>query len=394
MHARRTLRTATRTVLSILFFAASLVACAQAPKPKELQQLDALWQNPDTRSVRDVPEARSSYEEAYQYRLRAQEAYEDGELDLAREYAIWSGLKWRNAKAISLQIKEAQRLEAANAKVAEINPELTAVNGERNKLIEQVDQAERELVTLRLKKETRERRRSALATSTASSSGPDAIELRLADEKIRQTNAARDAAVRVEADKHAAADFNRANNMLKSIVSMRATSPVPVDTITEQAERAIALFADASEKAKPGFKKAVAKRDPAARRAALLEEGARIFGDGMAMRDAGGVKIIVTSAYAAGDAELTNRGSQSINALATLSKEFDEFSLVVDLYTSEGDATENLTISQVRAQRVERKLKDAGVDAARIVSTKGHGQSRIRFPGKVLENERIEVTFR
>ena len=66
--------------------------------------------------------------------------------------------------------------------------------------------------------------------------------------------------------------------MLNSLKSMRANRPVQHAMIRSTADKAIQAFDDAAMKAKPGFRVDVAKKDPAARRAALTEDAFCVFG--------------------------------------------------------------------------------------------------------------------
>ena len=81
----------------------SFAACSKPDKPKELLEIEALWQDPATRQVKDIPGAKTYYEESRKFRYDAQDAYNEGEVELSREYAIYSKLRYRTALAIAKQ---------------------------------------------------------------------------------------------------------------------------------------------------------------------------------------------------------------------------------------------------------------------------------------------------
>ena len=85
--------------------------------------------------------------------------------------------------------------------------------------------------------------------------------------------------------------------------------------------------------------------------------------------------------------------TSKMTALAKLANDYDEFSIYIEGYTSKGDATENLGLSQLRARNVKDHLTGNSVKASRI-ETKGQGQDRARFGASSTENDRVEVVFR
>ncbi len=354
-----------------------------------------MWQDPETRRIKDVPGARGYYDTARKFRVRAQEAYDDGDLDIAREYAVWSVIKYRTAEAIASQQVATERLNKANARIDKINPELTALNQERNKLIAEVGDLEMKVAQAKRAKAERERRAAALNSGGVGTSNPnDAAENGTTDAKIAQVVSAQQQALSVSADKHAAGLYNRANNMLNSIKSMRQNRPVPHSMIRTTADKAIQAFDDAAMKAKPGFHVDVAKKDPAARRAALVTDALAVFGPGAAVAEVNSVRIIAAESHGVGQTTYTSRGQQSVEAIVQLSQKYDEFTISIEAFTSEGDATENLALSQLRARSAQDSLVAGGVPKSRITSSKGQGQDTPRYPGNRIRNERLEFVFR
>lgn len=373
----------------------ALTACSKPDKPRELLEIEALWQDPATRKVKDIPGAELYYRESRQFRYDAQEAYDEGEVELAREYAIWSRLRYRTALAVAKQYGAKERLEAANAKVAERNPELTAINQERNKLNTEVGELERQVAVARRKKDDEAKRLAAKNTTTFSSSGADETQrVAMADSKIREVESARQKATAVRADENAPSTFNRAENLLKSIRTLRTQKPVPYEQIATSASSAIAAYQDAAKEAQPGFKVQVAKEDPEGRRKALLKDAQDALGTTYAVRTGDNIMLIAPSSFESGGSSPNSSGRAVLQDIVKLAKSYDEFTISIDTYTAPGDATENLAVSQLRARKVKDALTEAGVDEKRITSAKGHGQENVRYPDHKSGNERFEITFK
>lgn len=382
--------------IALLITALFSFGCSKDPKPRELAELEVMWQDPETRKVKDIPGAGSYYRAAYQFRLRAEEAYNDGDNEQAREYAIWSLLKYRTAQAVAQQFEAKARLDAANTKLSTANPELAAINQERNKLVTEVGELERQVAVAKRMKADEERRKNAIVNNTDSQdfAAQEAKRANLVDQKIKVIEQARQQAIDVNAAEHAGATFNRAENVLKSIRVMRQNTPLPYDTIMEASEVAIKTYEKASQESNPGYKDQVAKADPVARREGLQREAAAILGSPYALSEAGAVRIIASRAFLPGEARPNDNGTRTLNAIISLAKKYDELTVSIEAYTSKGNATENLTTSQLRARRVEELLVSGGVDKKRITSAKGLGQDKLRFPDDTSMNERVEIIFR
>ncbi len=379
------------SLVALLALSALTAACTSAPKPRELVELDVMWNDPETRKVREVPGAERYYREAYAFRQRAEDAFQAGSHEQAIEYARWSVLRYRTAEAVSRQRDAKQRLDAANARVGQVNPELTAANQERNKLAEQIALLERQVAVARREKIERDRR--AQPAVIASQPVDDAARARAADDKIAMLEQARQRAVDAGAPQHAQAQFNRADNIYKSVKTLRQNVPPPYDAIIASSDSAIATFGEAAQAAKPGFKEAQAKADPVARRRELAQKAAAIMGDPYVIQEATAVRIIAPRSYAPRSGELSETGRKYVEALVKLANTYDEMSVSLEVHTSRGDATENLAISQIRARQLADAFTTQGVKRDRVTS-RGVGQEGVRFPDDISMNERIEVVFR
>lgn len=382
-------------IVSMTSILSTCAGCATPEKPRELLELDVMWQDPETNKVKDIPGAGAYYHEAYQFRLRAREAYNDAELDLAREYAIWSVLKYRTAVAIARQHEAAGRLKSANKRVAKINPELTQINAQRNAFVQKVAKLKVNITRAKRIKTDAASRHKAIHTDVVDNSSQknETVRVRAVDDKIATVLTARTQATSVGAQKHAAALFNRAENILKSIRILRQNSPVPYAQIMNSSDEAIKTYIASAQKAKPGYSIHVAKQDPAARRASLYTDVKLALGSSVALQDTSTVRVLAPGAYNVKSHLILSTGQRAIDAVAKLAKTYDEFSIFIEVYTSRGDVTENLALSQLRAVRVRDALVAAGVHKKRL-KYKGMGQDNPRYPDEKSRNERIEFVFR
>ena len=364
---------------------ALFLGCGGAEKPQELKQVEALWQNPETRKIKDVPGAEKYYREARQFRYDAQEAYQDGSIELAREYAIWSTLRYRTALSIAQGQEAAAALgqtPSQAAAAAAAGPRLASLGQERDKLAREVRELERQVATLTTQR----------SASLAPAGGDDAKRrAEMVDQKIAQIQSARAAALGVQAERHAPGAFHKAENQLTLVGTLRATTPLPYEALMRAADAAIADFQAASSAARPGYAEAMAKRDPAVRRAALMGEAQEALGAAYVLGEGASVRLIVPGSFAAASPALNAQGTQALSAIAELAGRYDEFSLRIEAYTGKGDATENLGLSQLRAREVEEVLKAAGIGPGRMRS-RGLGQDNLRY-GTAWQNERVEILF-
>ena len=385
----------TLALCALLLSLAWSLGCSKEPKPRELAELEVMWQDPETRKVKDVPGAGAYYQAAYQFRQRAAQAYNDGDIDQAREYAIWSLLKYRTAQAVAQQSESKDRLEAANVKLAKLNPEIVAANQERNKLVAQVGELERQLAVAKRRKADDERRLNAMnqVGKGDDSAARERERAQAIDLKLDEIERARQEAIDVNAPKHAAATYNRAENVLKSLRLMRQTSPLPYETMVDSAEIALKSFQQARMESKPGYKEQVAKSDPVARREGLQREAAAILGAPYALAEGATVRVIATRSFAPASTQVNENGQRNLKAIIELAAKYDELNLSIEVYTSKGDATENLATSQLRARRVEELFTSSGVSKKRITQARGLGQENLRYPEDVSLNERVEVIF-
>lgn len=371
----------------------TVAACGPGPKPQMLDDLELQLQDPSAREVKDAPGASKPYREARQYRRLSLEAWEEGKSELSEEYAVLGLLRYRTAVAISEQHEAKARLDAANAKVGTSNPEIKALNQEQVKLAEEVQALEMQVAQARRQKEEAERRAAALRgqQNMQQANQQDAAKKAQLQSKLNEVQQAKTAADAVNASTHAPAKYNPAVNTLKSIETLLASNQLN-DAMLAEAGKALTLFQEAKTEAEPKFQEEREKQNPALRRQKLLADAESTFGGPYVVTEPAGARVVLAGAFGRAQTQVDPGSQRLLQELATLAKKYDEFTIYIEGYTSKGDATENLGISQLRAKAVKDYLEANGVKGSRI-ETKGQGQDRPRYPSDPSKNDRVEVVF-
>jgi outer membrane protein OmpA-like peptidoglycan-associated protein len=387
-----------RLVLVALLLAALssafLSACSTPPKPKELVELESVLQAPDARTVKEAPGASKFYRESRQYRRVSLEAYEEGELERSQEYAVLGKLKYRTAAAIKEQTEAKQRLDAANAKVGEVNPKIQALSQERTKLQGEVGDIERQVAQARNQKAQKDRRAEALKNASLDrnndTSGAEDVAVR---NRIEAAKKAKQEALDVQADEFAKGPFNRANNQLKSLLSMYENKSGSADSMVESANQTVGLFQKAAVEARPKYQEQQQKMKKPARRQALREDAQNNFGAPFTIAEPTGVRVVLAMTFEKGSSTVRPASQGLVKAAAELAQKYDEADIVIEGYTRKGNATENLATSSLRARAVRNFFESNGIKGGRM-STNGLGQTQLRYSDDASKNDRVEIIFR
>ena len=371
-----------------------LSACSTPPKPKELVELERILQDPNARDVKKAPGAAKYYRQSRQYRRVSLQSYEEGNVGRAREYAILGKLRYRTAAAIKQQLEAKKRLDKANAKVAEVNPQIEALSKERNKLVDEVGEVQRKVAQARNVKAQKERRQQAMQeASLHRTDNSDQAKKVAVKNKIEAAKQAREDAITVQANEYAKGTFNRANNQLKSAIALYEGDMGSPDSIIESAGQAADLFRQAANEARPKFDAHNDKMKPAARRAALRAEARDTFGGPFTLPETHGVRIVLAMLFDKGSTTVRPASQALVKSAAELAKKYKEANLTIVGYTRKGHATENLAISNLRAKAVRDYLLTEGIKRGRM-TTSGMGQDNLRYPGEPDKNDRVEIIFR
>ncbi len=372
----------------LMFGLVALAGCKQAPKPKELTELERILQEPGANEVKKVSGGLKYYEKSRKLRRASIDEWEDGNIERARHYAIRGKIAYRTAEAIARQLEAKKRFEKADKKIQKVNPEVQALAQERTKMREEVRQLHQK-VQKSQRARANKRRKELKAKDDTSRREEQELE---AQNRIREALDAKERALEVDANEHAKAKFNRAENQLKSAQSLLESDPESADSVAQSAKQASSLFEEAVAEAEPKFNEQKAKENPMQRLSSLKEKLAYNLGDGQVESIGQGVRAVVPSLFEKDATEPRPNKRDDLETVAELAQEFDEFEITVGGFTRKGDPTENLSISQVRAKSVRNLLKQQGVDDSRM-STEGKGQSQRRYDSPA-RNDRVEVTFR
>lgn len=388
-------------VVTVVCSAFVLVGCSAVPPSQELQELEQSLQSSEAQQLRDIPNAARYFDEARQYRRVAQEAREDREESRSREYAILGLLRYRTAVAIYEQFETIDDLNAINAKIEEINPEVREVRQSRNELARELRELEQEIqVAVR---ERREQQRAEMASADggfeAAQRGDGATDtevLEEANEKIARAQELRDKALENNADEYDRTRglFQRAENQLETGQNLLGQGPTTAATAKRQLGFAVQLFEEAHELAVPIHEEYVEKMRPENRIASVRDEAAANYSSRFTTSERDGVRIIMARLFEQGSESYRRETGAMIDALVDIVGEYEEFSVQIVGFTQRGGgSTENLTVSQARAHKVEKSLVDRGIDSGRI-TTEGQGESNIRYPDSPDNNDRVEVILR
>ena len=379
-----------------------VIGCAPADKSAELQELEQVLQDPAAQLLREVPNAARYHQEARQYRRASEEARQDRREERSQQYAILGLIRYRSAVAVARQFEAAEKLQVANSRIEEINPEVRATSQSRNELAREIRELDDEIrQAVRAREEERRREESASRETgfdpRQRDSGDISTEvLREINEEISRAQELRDAGLEVKADEYdrTRGTFQRAQTQLDTARELLETQPGAADTIKRQVGFAAQLFEEARDTATPIHEEMVEKMKPENRIATLRREAQNNFGRPFTEEEYQGVRIVMARLFVQGEADFQRNTETMLNVLKGLASEYEEFSIQIHGFTRRGGgATQNLTTSQLRAHNVRDLLVEAGVDQSRI-QTEGFGQDRIRFDDSADNNDRVEVIFR
>lgn len=384
--------------LVMMLMVAGAMACQPGPESEELLELERMLQDPKAQEISNTPGASRFFQESRQFRRLARESHSERNDSLSREYAVLGTLRYRTAVAVASQFEAKERLDAANAKLEDVNPILRATNGERNKLVNEVNQLEQQVAAA--VRERSERERLNLAGNSAGQSQFQAapvdnqLTLVQVQDRIGDAEKVRAEALAFKADQFAKALFDRAEAQLESARNMLRTQPGATGIAMQQVEHALSMYREASATAEPLFRDMERKMQPENRIAAIRVESQNNFGAPYTITEYNGVRIVMARLFEPQSAELRFNTETLLDALANLLKEYTEFSVAIEGYTQrKGGTTENLATSQLRAHKVRDYLIGKGVSESQI-TTEGFGQDRIRYTDNAENNDRVEVILR
>lgn len=373
------------------------MACKPGPESEELLELERMLQDPTAQEISNTPGASRFFQESRQFRRLARESHSERNDSLSREYAVLGTLRYRTAVAVASQFEAKQRLDAANAKLEDANPVLRATNGERNKLVSDINQLEQQVASA-VRNRSEQERLNAESQVSPMQFQAAAIDNKLTliqvQGRIAEVEKVRAEALELKADQFAKALFERADAQLESARNMVRTQPDATGMAMQQVEHAMSIYQEAKAAAEPLFKDMERKMQPESRIASIRSESQNNFGTPYTITEYNGVRIVMARLFEPQSAELRFNTESLLDALANLLKEYSEFSVSIEGYTQKkGGATNNLATSQLRAHKVRDYLVGKGVSEGQI-TTEGFGQDRIRYTDSAENNDRVEVILR
>lgn len=245
---------------------------------------------------------------------------------------------------------------------------------------------------LKLAKSSLERTRQVIALQGTVA---DTKEVAAAREKIAAALDALNQAQAVDAQTHAPEKFASAEEKLKA--STEALANGKTTDAVALAIDAKAAADQARKEASPKYATSSAAQTKLNRSKALFDALSVVSGAERAMVE-GGVTITIVEAFdAKGGVTITPGHVGSFDKLATIAKEYKDFSLVIEGHTdTKGNKTKNLQLSESRAQAVMSHMASQGVSPDRMRSV-GKGSvepvADNRTQAGRAKNRRIVVLF-
>ena len=358
----------------------SLVGCASAPKPPELEAFErirgtALYEPAQRRS----PKLGSDADDLYQ---KATREWEKKDLYESRRDALMGSILAKTAVAILEQ-------EQSRAKVK-------AVDGEYNKTEEEYGRLAKELQgdleqialyeKLRDAKSAVAQKDAKLVEERASATARD---------KVGAAELALKAADIVDAKSHAAAEYASASDMLaRAQLELKqgnfASAAASADLAKQKADQS-------AQTARPKYDESESAKGDKARIEELTRDASGLSGVTVRLERRGSVQRLVLPIYGIfgkRSTAITPGKDAVLDPLADLLKKYASYSVQVIGHTdNKGRHGELVALSQARAQSVYSGLLSRGVDGKRLtVSGMGPDEPIAANKGSAREqNNRVEV---
>jgi outer membrane protein OmpA-like peptidoglycan-associated protein len=372
-----------------------LVACAAAPKPRELEAFEGIRAQ---QSMYEAARKRAPQlvTEAEQLLAESQKQWQDKDLEDSRRSALMGQTKLKTAYALVEQDMAKARIDKANREFGKTEEEW-ARNAKDLALIS-------EQVTLLRK--LGEQKQMAAAEKEKMAKQLSEEQRRIAEERDRgqaqQKIAAAELALKsaeaVNAANYAAVEYGAAKDMLE-----RARAEIKQSNwsgASLSAELAKSKADQATTTARPQFDSAEAGRDAKARNEELSREAASLPGTTVKLERKGEVSRLVMpykGLFTKKMTTITPGSDAALDAVAALLKKHAGYPVQVIGHTdNRGKKDALLALSQARAQSVYNALVTRGVDAKRM-SASGMGPdepvSDNKSAGGRAANNRVEVVL-
>jgi outer membrane protein OmpA-like peptidoglycan-associated protein len=370
--------------LSAILLVSVLAGCASAPKPKELLDLEALRKAKDyERAQQAQPALVKESDEAHK---KATEAWDDEEMDLAKDWAILSTIKLRTAQAI---IDE----QATRERTAKLRVEVAEVKRQHGEAQARIREAEEQL---RLHGKLASARKVALEKeqqlTEAQKREQEQKALAEAQKKVAEAQLAIKMADTVEASRYASAEYAGAQALLtRAEASLKAGNATDAATTAEMAKSKAEAAQTAARSQYLAAKKQAERQ---AQNQALQKDAAAITGMTVKMKTSGETQQLimpVLDLFARGKSAPKPEKVNVLNAIAGLLKKYPDYPVIINGYTSSRVArSQQYVVSYARAQAVATHFAQLGVNLKRMATSGQGGESPIA-PKRSTSNDRVEV---
>ncbi len=361
-------------VFSTLLLSAALLmaACGPPPKPAELQKLEDMRNDRYTATISQVePTMLDAADKLYKEAIRE---WQNSKVDRARELAWLGQRRYRTAEAIT-RTKEAQdRFDKADQEIKKLQQEMQVLAVRKDALQKSITGQQQLLSTLQ--------------SSTADRARSNVEQQLLLAQKERERAAAVNAA-----------EFAPEQFAVGELAIQRAQEQLnagQLELATQSSVEAITAFTAAIVTSRPAFDKLQSSAQRAEREKALFDAAQRSFA-GNTFKDQRGVIVVLPGFFERNKTAPLGGRLGEVDNVAQIGKDFPELTLIIEGYTqSRGTASQNLSVSQSRADNIRDLLVQKGIDAKRLLTT-AHGSERARYDNKSRterdKNDRVEIVF-
>ncbi|MBW2734092.1 MAG: OmpA family protein [Deltaproteobacteria bacterium] len=368
-------------------------ACAHAPKPQELIDLEAMRSTKDYEAAKEKqPELSQASDSAHK---KAFTAWEDEELDISKHYAQLATIKLRTALTLISQVQTNQRVVSARK-------EFATLQAEHGRLIAKIGEADEQiklhgqLTAARKAAAVKEAAFKAKLTE-AQQKQEQQKALAAAQKSIGDANLALKMADTVDASKNAKVVYQSAVMLLT-----RAQAALEAGNASEASTTAMLAKGKAKaahEAARPKFLSA--KKDSArqVRNQALQKAAAGIPGVTVKFKTVGQTQQLIIPVLnlfkrrRKQQTEIRDEKMVTLNAIGAVLNKFTEYPVVVTGHASHRvRSRQRYAISQTRAQVVANHFVSMGVKLKRMVVA-GRGAEVLMASRRSRDNDRVEITL-
>lgn len=381
------------TILALLCGAALALAvgCAQAPKPTELVEFEALRKSDYTKRVTSNEEALPYLKASDEFYALALEFYNDEEMDQVKHYSLLGAMKHRTAEAIARKEDAQKRLSKANDEYLRQQKFRNEHNSKQELLAKSVEILEREKKLLEDKIagiQQRETEQAIAKREKALDAIKDQAEASVANAEIAQKDAEK-----FKAQEYAPGPYNQARNKLQSAIKFMKLENY--DQAIEFAVSAKQDFEIARDEAKPGWDKEQNKLRVLEMNKTMLGEARQIFSAAAVREEGRGAVIILGGMFRGNQAKIDKNKAYLLDSVMTLARKFPEYKILIEGHTdSRGNATRNLSLSQTRSNVARDYFIERGFPVERLLTVgKGGDYPFYNDRRERNLNHRVDIVF-